>query len=191
MNPIEKFSQWQQAELEVSQVTIPKAACLSTVGLDGFPNARFVELKEVLDGTFIVTGPISSRKGQEIEQSNKVALTCWWTATEKQVRIQGTALKISDDLADAYFNERHLGSRIVSNISNQGLEVEDINALIAAIDHGKATLMDAEVTRPDTWSGFAIVPYRIEFFEFTATRFHQRILYESIEGKWVEKHLQP
>lgn len=191
MNPIQKFMEWQQAELAASSVTIPKAACLSTVGLDGFPNARFVELKEVFDGNFIVTGPISSRKGLEIEQCNKVALTCWWTATEKQVRIQGKALKISDQLADTYFSERHLGSRIVSNISDQGQELDDIEALIAAIEHGKETLTDADVTRPDTWSGFAIVPYRIEFFEFTDTRFHQRILFEFDEGSWTTKHLQP
>ncbi|MFA1773422.1 pyridoxamine 5'-phosphate oxidase family protein [Rufibacter glacialis] len=95
MNPFIIFQNWLQEELNLTQVRIPTACCLSTVGLDGFPNARFVSLKEVIDDSFVVTGPINSRKGLEINQINKVALTFWWVESERQVRIQGRASKNS------------------------------------------------------------------------------------------------
>ena len=42
---------------------------------------------------FIITGTLTSRKGIEI--SEKVSLTFWWTETERQVRVQGNAGKIT------------------------------------------------------------------------------------------------
>src|SRR5215217_8011137 len=111
MNPFQLFKDWYGLELQLAKVRIPSACCLSTSGLDGYPNARFVSLKDVVDNTFIVTGPMSSRKGNEIDRSNKVALTFWWTETERQVRIQGEAKKISAQLADKYFFERSRNSQ--------------------------------------------------------------------------------
>ena len=91
MDPFLTFEEWYQEELNQTQVNIPSACCLSTNGLDGYPNARFVSLKEITNGAFVVTGPLNSRKGLEISQSSKVSLTFWWTLTERQVRIQGDA----------------------------------------------------------------------------------------------------
>src|SRR5690606_31919825 len=106
MTPIAYFNKWFQEELNLTKVRIPYACCLSTMGTDGYPNARFVSLKEVTESSFVVTGPIISRKGIEINTNNKVALTFWWTETERQVRIQGDATTISGKLADKYFAER-------------------------------------------------------------------------------------
>jgi pyridoxamine 5'-phosphate oxidase len=106
MDPIKLFTKWYQEEQHLCNIKIPSACCFSTNGLDGYPNARFVSLKEVLDGRFIITGPVSSRKGREILKSTKTSLSFWWTVTERQVRIQGDATKISDQHADNYFNER-------------------------------------------------------------------------------------
>lgn len=68
MEPIEIFKKWFEEELKLSKVRIPDAVCLSTIGLDNFSNASFVSLKEIIENLFIVTGPINSRKGIEIEK---------------------------------------------------------------------------------------------------------------------------
>ena len=106
-NPIALFLKWFDEESAMSEANIPSAVCLSTLGLDGFPNARFVSLKKVRNDSFVVTGPLQSRKGIEIEADNKVALTFWWTGTERQVRIQGGASKITESLATIYFDARN------------------------------------------------------------------------------------
>lgn len=73
----------------------------------------------------IVTGSLASKRGPEIIANNKVALTFWWTETERQVRIQGSATKIPEQLANKYFKERNRDSQIVSIVSEQGKEIDN------------------------------------------------------------------
>ncbi len=191
MTPIERFNKWFKEELNLTKVRIPAACCLSTIGIDGLPNARFVSLKDVLENNFVVTGPLTSRKGIEINATNKVALTFWWTETERQVRIQGNATKIAVQLADKYFSERNRDSQIVSIVSEQGQEIESNKNLIKKYENLDAKYSNKPLERPVNWGGYSIDPIRLEFLEFKPTRFHSRKLYELIEGKWIIKHIQP
>lgn len=191
MSPIELFNKWYNEELNLTTVKIPSACCLSTIGIDGFPNARFVSLKEVTSNHFIITGPTTSRKGIEINSNNKVALTFWWTETERQVRIQGTATKISEKLADKYFAERNRESQIVSIISNQGKEIKNIDMLIQKYSEAEKQFFNIKLKRPEDWGGYLIEPLRIEFLEFKPNRFHERKLYEFSNRNWSLKQLQP
>jgi pyridoxamine 5'-phosphate oxidase len=191
MTPIQLFSKWFDEEQKLTTVRIPSACCLSTIGADGFPNARFVSLKEVIENGFIVTGPLTSRKGIEISQTNKVALTFWWTETERQIRIQGNATKISEQLADKYFAERSRDSQIVSIVSEQGQEIENIETLTKKYVNTELSFANKPLTRPENWGGYLIEPIRIEFLKFKATRFHDRKLYELTNGQWTMKQIQP
>jgi len=188
-NPILQFKDWLGEQLKQTAVKLPYACCLSTVDTDHYPNARFVSLKEVTDAGFIITGSITARKGMEINSNNKVALTFWWAETERQVRIQGEADQISNQLADAYFANRNRDSQIVSAVSVQGAELTDPGQLQEAYDLLESK--DQPITRPENWGGYLIVPQRIEFLAFKATRFHDRTLFEKINQKWVSKKLQP
>ena len=189
MKPIEIFTEWFGEELKLSKTRIPTAVCLSTCGIDNYPNARFVSFKELIDNSFIITGPLNSRKGIEIENNNKVALTFWWTESERQVRIQGTATKISEQLANKYFKERNLNSQAVSFICEQGKEIYNLEQLEKKVLEKVAG--NNKINRPKNWSGFSVKPIRIEFMEFKKTRFHDRKLYEFENGKWNLKQIQP
>lgn len=188
---IELFNQWYKEELHLTTAKIPSACCLSTIGTDGYPNARFVSLKDIADNSFIVTGPLTSRKGIEIDNKNKVALTFWWTETERQVRIQGIATRIADQLADNYFSERNRDSQIVSIISEQGQEIDTIETLNQKYKSAETEFSGKPLTRPDNWGGYIIEPIRMEFLAFRSTRFHDRKLYELVNGQWIIKQLQP
>ncbi len=190
-NPIQLFRTWLDEELQLSKASIPTACCLSTMGIDHYPNARFVSLKGVIESNFIVTGTLTSRKGIEISNSNKVALTFWWTETERQVRIQGNASIISDLLADKYFAERNRDSQIVSIVSNQGQILNDLKELNKRYAEIETAFIDQPLTRPDNWSGFSVEPIRIEFLEFKPTRFHDRKLFQLTDGQWHITELQP
>lgn len=191
LTAIEQFNKWFQEEQSLTMVRIPTACCLSTIGIDGFPNARFVSLKDVIDNQFIVTGPVTSRKGVEISNTNKVALTFWWTETERQVRIQGNATEISEQLANKFFAERNRNSQIVSIVSEQGKEIDDLEMLTKKYEEVEAEFSNKLLARPTNWGGYCIEPIRIEFLEFKPTRFHHRKLYELVNGKWSIKFLQP
>ena len=191
MKPVQLFESWYDEELQLTTANVPSACCLSTIGLDGYPNARFVSLKEVVDESFVVTGPLSSRKGLEIDYTNKVALTFWWTVTERQVRIQGDATKISGTLADKYFGDRGIESQIVSFVSDQGKEMISIDVLNDKYENALAMFMHKPVIRPANWGGYFITPVRIEFLEFKSTRFHDRKLFEWVNEAWTMTQLQP
>jgi pyridoxamine 5'-phosphate oxidase len=191
MTPIEHFNKWFKEELNLTKVRIPTACCLSTIGTDGFPNARFVSLKDILENNFIVTGPLTSRKGIEINATNKVALTFWWTETERQVRIQGNAKKIAGQLADKYFTERNRDSQIVSIVSEQGQKIDNIEILTKKYENIEVRFSNKPLTRPKNWGGYLIEPIRMEFLEFKPTRFHGRKLYERTNGQWTIEQIQP
>ncbi len=188
-NPIEIFREWYKRELSFSKVQIPTAVCLSTIGLDNFPNARFVSFKGIVDDTFVVTGPLNSRKGMEIAKNHNVALTFWWTETECQVRIQGKAKLISEQLAHHYFNSRSTNSKAVTAVCKQGEVIEDLELLKQQVSDKISD--DDIIKRPKDWGGYAINPVRIELMEFNKTRFHRRLLFENIDSNWISKQIQP
>ncbi|MGB8193165.1 MAG: pyridoxal 5'-phosphate synthase [Chitinophagaceae bacterium] len=191
MDPIAKFEQWYHEELRKSTATVPSACCLSTIGTDGYPNARYVSLKEVKDGTFIITGPLLSRKGVEITAIPKVALTFWWEATQKQVRIQGDANRIDNAAADKYFEDRERDSCIVSFASRQGETINDVYLLHQTYKDVEQRFHNKPIPRPEDWGGFYITPIRIEFFAFSQNRFHERELYQTLDSGWKLQLLQP
>lgn len=190
-NPINIFKEWFDQELNKSKVRIPTACCLSTIGTDNYPNSRFVSLKGIVENNFIVTGTLTSKKGIEIDETNKVALTFWWTETERQIRVQGNAIPISKKLADKYFAERNRDSQIVSIVSNQGQQLYDIDTLNKEYQETEKTFSNQLLTRPENWSGYSIEPIRIEFLAFKPTRFHDRKLYQLVNGQWTKTDLQP
>ena len=189
--PFELFERWYSQELRITTARIPSACCLSTIGVDGFPNARFLALKDVSAGAFVVTGSLASRKGVELEHSPRVALTFWWPVTERQVRLQGIASRISDQMADDLFSDRSRESQIVSIVSRQGEELTNVQYLINAYDDLEVSHQGQQLKRPTDWGGYSIKPIRIEFLEFNESRFHNRILFEMREGFWDSKRLQP
>lgn len=191
MDPLIKFRHWLSEELEISKDRIPSACCLSTIGTDGYPNARFVALKELKDNNFIITGSLSSRKGMELALVNQVALTFWWTASGRQIRIQGRAKILEREEADKYFAERNRESQIVSMVSQQGQPLPNPEVLNRTYEEIKSRYADQTLPRPEDWGGYAIEPLRIEFLDFKPTRFHDRILYERINGEWKKTRLQP
>ncbi|RNC84373.1 MAG: pyridoxamine 5'-phosphate oxidase [Balneola sp.] len=191
MNPISKFEEWYKEELFKSSVQIPSACCLSTIGLDGYPNARFVSLKAVYEGNFIITGPTNSSKGLELKAIPKASLTFWWTETERQVRIQGDVEPLEADIAGRFFEERNFDSKVVSVVSEQSSPVSDTNQLIEQFNSKREELKGTEVPVPEHWGGFKINPLKIEFLEFSESRFHDRTLFTMDSQNWVIKKLQP
>lgn len=191
MDPFKKFAAWYSEEKKRGHLKLPAACCLSTNGLDGYPNARFVSLKELKDEAFIITGSLASRKGLELLEQPRAALSFWWTQTERQVRIQGDAQPISKAEAQAYFERRNRASKIVSTISKQGATIAELEVLQEKYQALNAALVDQNIDCPENWGGFKIQAIRIEFLQFQDSRFHERMLYSKENGVWVSQHLQP
>lgn len=188
-NPFNIFASWIHEHIITTKSKHPSACVLSTIGFDGFPNTRYLALKELNRPYFIVTGSLNSRKGKEIEANSKVALTFWWEESLRQVRIQGEAQCIDNETADFYFSERSKEAQTVSTVSNQGAVIKNISEL--KVRFRESVQSNTPIKRPKHWSGWKILPKRIEFLEFKPSRLHHRTLYTHSQEGWEITQLQP
>lgn len=185
------FEDWYSAEINLSTENIPNVCCLSTIGIDGFPNARMIALKEIKDKKFIFTSSLDSLKGVEIQSTNKVALTFWWNNTERQVRIQGVAERLSDEEADKQFEKRSFESKVATLLCQQGRKLESYETLKEQYIGLLNSMKGQQIDRPKNWGGFEVTPLMIEFMQFHSNRLHERNQYELNNGNWNKILLQP
>src|SRR4026209_1197620 len=120
---IQQFTRWWEEALE-SQVEEINAMTLATCNLAGKPSARIVLLKNFSQEGFTFFTNYNSRKGMELMQNPSACLVFFWKELERQVRIEGTVKKISDEESDEYFNIRPLQSRISAFSSPQSQVIE-------------------------------------------------------------------
>ncbi|HEY2067282.1 MAG TPA: pyridoxamine 5'-phosphate oxidase [Gemmatimonadaceae bacterium] len=169
----------------------PTAFTLATVGDDGQPSARVVLLKAVDERGFVFYTNVESRKGRELLAHPKAAMCFHWQPLERQVRVEGVARPVSPEEADAYFASRQRGSQLGAWASLQSRTMEqptDLDTRVAEMD---TRFAGQPVPRPPYWSGFRIVPHRIEFWRNMPSRLHQRDLYLREADGWRREVLYP
>ncbi|NJO98888.1 MAG: pyridoxamine 5'-phosphate oxidase [Pleurocapsa sp. CRU_1_2] len=190
-DPIQIFQNWYAEATQNSPLQHPKAVCVSTINPEGIPEARFVALKAVSTKGFTFCSSLNSAKSIAIALNSYVALTFWWDHIERQVRVKGTAKRISDEDADKYFQERHRDAQLTSVVSEQSALLENSAQLEQKLHEVKKQLENREIPRPDNWGGYCIKPISIEFLRFQTNRFHNRLLFTFNEDKWSKQLLQP
>jgi pyridoxamine 5'-phosphate oxidase len=104
-DPIAQFGSWLEQAL-ASDLLEPTAMNLATVGASGRPSARMVLLKGVEAGGFVFYSNYASRKGRELAANPHAALTFYWDALERQVRVEGQVEKLSREASERYFQSR-------------------------------------------------------------------------------------
>jgi pyridoxamine 5'-phosphate oxidase len=167
------------------------AMTIASVSADGRPSLRVVLLKDVDERGFVFYTNYNSRKGREILAHPFAALCFHWPAAEEQVRIEGRVERVSDAEADAYFAQRPRGSQIGAWASAQSEVVESREELEKAFAEAEARFAGRDVPRPPHWSGFRIVPERIEFWFGRPSRLHDRYLYVRTESGYAHSRLNP
>jgi pyridoxamine 5'-phosphate oxidase len=173
-------------------VTEPTAMALATVGPAGRPSVRMVLLKGFDENGFVYYTNLESRKAVETADNPWAALCFHWQALESQVRIEGRIVPVGDAEADAYFVSRPRGSQIGAWASLQSRPLDSYADLLAQVEEVEARFSGTEVPRPSFWSGFRLVPDRIEFWSGRPNRLHERELYlRDPAGAWTSRLLYP
>lgn len=188
-NPFDVFHNWYERALEVIPKD-PNAMILSTLSKDQ-PRARVVLLKQLDERGFTYFTNYDSDKVQETNSHNKAALTFFWSALERQVRVEGVVEKVTEAESDAYFLNRPVGSRLGAWASPQSKEIESRTILERNIEAYKQKFGNQDVQRPKNWGGLRLVPNYFEFWQGAASRLHDRIVYEKVGNNWIKKRLAP
>ena len=169
----------------------PSAVTVATVDAFGRPSARVVLVKGYDTSGFVFYTNTLSRKGRELAVNPRVAMCLFWDPLMEQVRIEGHVCPVTDAEADAYWVGRHPGSQIGAWASDQSEPLESREALEARVAEFAERFGDDPIPRPPQWTGYRVVPDRIEFWLSLPNRLHERTCYSLEDGEWRVSLLNP
>jgi pyridoxamine 5'-phosphate oxidase len=190
-NPIVQFERWFK-QAKAADLKEPNAMTLATVSAGGKPSARIVLLKEVSDRGFVFYTNYGSRKAQDCDSNSSVALTFLWAELERQVRVEGTARRITREESAKYFARRPRGSQLGAWISQQSRPAASRDLIEAKLNDIEAKFEGA-VPVPDFWGGYRVEHEVLEFWQGRPNRLHDRLVYtrRDDEDGWKLERLWP
>lgn len=189
-DPFEQFELWFK-EAEEAEVLEVNAMSIATASTDGEVTIRTVYLKYYDRNGFVFFTNYESKKAQQIAQNSNVALLFPWLKQQRQVKIMGTAEKISAAESFKYFATRPRGSQIGAWASKQSSVISSRSVLLNKFEEIKQKYKDGQIPLPSFWGGFRVVPKKIEFWHGQTNRLHDRFLYRHINDSWKIERLSP
>lgn len=174
----------------------PNAMALSTAGKDGKPSSRMVLLKGFDEDGFVWYTNYRSRKARDLSENPHVSLLFYWDDLNRQVRIEGSVQKVSDEESEQYFHSRPRGSQIGAIVSKQSSVIPGRQVLHQRYKELVEKYSDGSlIPKPIYWGGYRLKPHLFEFWQGQQSRLHDRLLYSprEINGKrvWRMDRLAP
>lgn len=191
MEALERF-RGELAAAGETDLSEPTAMTLATADDGGRPQARTVLLKQVDERGFVFYTNRNSRKGRALAVNGRAALLFFWQPLMRQVEIEGTVEGVTDEEADAYWATRPRESQLGAWASRQSEILPSREEFEARLQALREEFVDREVPRPPYWSGFRVIPDRIEFWHGREFRQHERDCYWlTADGTWQWSMLNP
>ncbi len=191
-HPHEQFLNWFNHALE-AQLHEPYAMSLATANAQGRPHVRTVLLRGATEAGYDFYTNYDSQKGIDLAINPYAELLFYWQEQERQIRVSGRVVKISEEESTDYYHKRPRDSQIAAHISTPQ---SGVIANREELQQRFQTLHDevegkTELAKPEFWGGYRLEPNYYEFWQGRPNRLHDRITYERIEGKWNIQRLMP
>lgn len=190
-DPIRQFHLWFNEAIEAG-IKLPEAMTLATATPDGKPSARMVLLKQVDHDGFVFFTNYRSAKAKQLDANPYAALVFYWSVLDRQVRVEGTVAKTSEQESREYFQTRPRESQIGAWVSAQSEVIGSRDVLEQRAKELEVYYCDREIDCPEHWGGYRLKPNQIEFWKSRIGRLHDRLVYLlEPDGTWSINRLAP
>ncbi|TPW30500.1 phenazine biosynthesis protein [Martelella alba] len=186
-NPCLLLQDWVHHILSIEAVE-PMYVTLATASASGVPSSRTVQLLAVEDDALLFTTNFGSRKGVEMLETGRAAVSLYWRETAQSVNITGTIVIASDAENDRRFAEDSRPVQAARTVSFHGLPLDDEAAQLKA--HGDLVASGEIIPRPDYWRWYRLVPDAVTFWEGHPEALNRRVHYARSEASWSHGAVQ-
>ena len=189
-DPQRLFTNWIHEAL-AANTPEPHAMVLSTVDEHGRSDARTLILKDVDERGWWFAGSADSPKGIQLAKHASAALTFYWPAMGRQVRVRGLVGVAEPEVSARDFLARAPGGRAEALVGRQSEPLGDRAELRTAFDEAKARIEADPELVATAWTRYVVQPGEVQFFQGSAERLHVRVRYQSSENGWERSLLWP
>ncbi|MBS95184.1 MAG: pyridoxamine 5'-phosphate oxidase [Gammaproteobacteria bacterium] len=188
-NPLPLLNEWLEHAKTADNLPNPDAMALATNSESGTVSARIVLCKQLIiePGYLVFYTNYESPKGIDMDSGSRVAGVFHWDTLNRQVRIEGVAIRSPDDESDAYFATRDKESQIGAWTSTQSQPLtsrQELRDKHVATARKLAELQEEssklEIPRPPFWGGYRIWIDSVELWCRGEARLHDR-------GSWTRQ----
>ncbi|MFV5508009.1 pyridoxamine 5'-phosphate oxidase [Acinetobacter sp. 197] len=191
-NPHMQFLQWFNHALEAKSHE-PYAMSLATANAQGRPHVRTVLLRGATEAGYDFYTNYDSQKGLDLAENPYAELLFYWQDQERQIRISGRVMKISEEESTDYYHKRPRDSQIAAHVSTPQSGVigsrEELQQRFWGLHHQVAN--QQELDKPVFWGGYRLEPDYYEFWQGRPNRLHDRLSYRKSDDGWTLERLMP
>jgi len=190
-DPIIQFDHWFK-QAQQSDIKDPSAMSLATARTNGEVSIRTVLLKIFDQQGFVFFTNYESAKSKQIAENPNVALLFPWLTQDRQIKITGHASRISSAESLRYFISRPRGSQLGAWVSEQSAVISSRQLLMSKLDEIKKRFAEGDISLPEFWGGYRVIPQIIEFWQGQPDRLHDRFQYtRQGNDQWKIERLAP
>ena len=188
--PYKKFLDHFEHAKEMNQKPINAISISSYDREENFVDARFVNLKYVINESWIFFSNYDGPKMKQFASHNQICALIYWEKINLQIRMRATIKKCSKKFSDNHFLSRSKEKNALAISSQQSKKIKDYENVKKKYE--KVFLDDNNLfERPSNWGGYSFEPYYFEFWEGHKSRLNKRNVYEKAEDDWSHFILEP
>ena len=191
-----QFNEWLRQAKECAEIPEPHSAALATCGSSGIPSVRMVHMEKIGPDGGVFYSNRFGKKGTEMEENANAAAVLYWQPLYRQVRIEGSVKKLSDE-STKFFHSLPRDIQISTHVNEQiisGSVIDDMAVVKGEFERLQETYADKSIIipKPPSWGGYVIEPVRFEFCKGHPNWLEDRIVFmRQNDSTWMVQQLAP